>query len=149
MRICFLLAVLVCTQSVVAASTFVGQTTANFRVTETIDGTTTTANKTGAIGFTLTTDFSTMRWSLDFDVDLLMAGGPSQSFETRLLANGSLTSRRCASASTCPVVGLGDPSPLSFPDANGRSGAGSYFLYGSAEWTLTDRIVNVVRERVR
>jgi len=148
MRICFLLAIFTCSQTVVAASTFVGQTTANFRVTERLDGTTTTANKIGTFNISLTTDYSTMRWSLDFDVDLLMSGGPTQSFETRLLASGSVTSRRCSNSGFgCSYTGEGDPSPLSFPDANGRSGAGSYVLMGSAEWTLRDRIVTVIRER--
>jgi hypothetical protein len=36
---------------------------------------------------------------------------------------------------------------LTFPGAGGQSGAGSYVLVGTAEWTLTDRIVDVVRER--
>jgi hypothetical protein len=45
------------------------------------------------------------------------------------------------------LLGLGDPSPLTFPDPNGTSGAGSTVLLGNAEWTLTDRVVTVVRER--
>jgi hypothetical protein len=133
-------------QSVVAdASTFVGQVQANFRVTEVIDGTTTFENEPGTLNMTVTTDYTNMRWSLDFDVDLLISGSPGQPFETRLAASGNLLSRRCVSA--CSLDGPGSPSPLSFPNANGQSGAGSYVLLGSSEWTLTDRIVTTVRER--
>ena len=127
------------------ASTFVGQIQANFRVTEVLDGTTTIENEIGTLDVAVTTDYTNMRWSLDFDVDLLIAGGPGQPFETRLAANGSLTSRRCVSA--CSLDGPGSASPLSFPNSNGQSGAGSYVLLGSSEWTLTDRIVTAVRER--
>jgi hypothetical protein len=75
-----------------------------------------------------------------------MAGGPSQSFETRLLVTGNLTSRRCVPPQ-CTLAGPGDPSPLSFTNASGQSGAGSFFLLGSADWMLSDRIVTAVRER--
>jgi hypothetical protein len=138
MRTVFGLVILAWTQVAAAAGTFVGQTTANFRVREAIDGNITTADKSGDLSISLTTDYSTMQWSVDFDVDLLIAGGPGQSFETRLLAAGSLTTSRCAGR--CIINELDDPSPLSFPDATGTSGAGSYLAFGSASWTLQDRI---------
>src|SRR4051794_14518758 len=86
---------------VVAAGTFTGPTTATFRVTEQLDGTSTTATKVGTINVSLTTDYSTMRWTMDFNVNLVMSGGPSQSFETTLAASGSLTSRRCSPGDLC------------------------------------------------
>ncbi len=159
MRILFVLVLFFWAQAVVAADTFIAQTQANFIVTEKIDGTVTTATKAGPLNVTLTTDYSSMRWSIDFNVDLLMAGGPDRPFETRLLASGSLSSNSCAS--TCDIYyaydkysvthtfalsELGRASVLSFPDANGVSGAGSYVLFGQAEWTLSDRIVTSLQE---
>jgi hypothetical protein len=136
-----------CWLSVASAASFVGQADATFRVVETVDGTTTSVNKTAPIQFTLSTDYSTMHWSLDFDVDLLLAGGPTQSFETRLAATANLSTYRCSGGSSACSHASGQPSVFSFPDATGRAGAGSYFLKGVAEWSLTDRIVSVSRER--
>ena len=145
MRALFLLTAFLWAQSVVVAATFVGEIQSIFKVTERIDGTTTIANKDAPLRVTLTTDYTTMRWSVDVDADLLMAGGPTQAFETRLAVNGNLTSRQCVAP--CSLAGLGDPSPLSFPNAVGQSGAGDFVLLGSADWTITDRIVTAVRER--
>ena len=131
----------------VQAATFVGEKQVTFRVEEWLDGTSTSAGRAGTVNFTLTTDYAAMRWSMDFDVDLLLAGGPDEPFETRLRAKGSLASRRCGFPEGCSLLGDGEPSRLSFPDAKGESGAGSYMLLGSAEWTLADRIVTAVRER--
>lgn len=145
-RVWFLaaLAVLVSNQTGIAA-TFVGQATTTFKVVEVLDGTTTSASQTGTMNIALSTNYSTMSWTLGFDVDLLLAGGPSQSFETRLKAGGNVLSSRCPSA--CDLNFPGEPSPFSFPDANGRAGAGNYALIGSSEWTLTERFVTATRER--
>jgi hypothetical protein len=144
MRLLLALAFFAWAQSVVAA-TFVGEIQGSFRVTERIDNTTTVVSTNAPLGISLSTDYTTMRWSIDLDGDILMAGGPSQSFETRLMVTGNLISRRCVAP--CSLAGLGDPSPLSFPNASGQSGAGDVVLVGSADWTLTDRIVTAVRER--
>jgi hypothetical protein len=144
MRAVLLLVALVWAQSAFAA-TFVGEIQGTFRVTERIDSTTTEVSKTAPLGVSLTTDYTTMRWSVDLSADVLMAGGPSQPFETRLLVTGNLTSRRCVSP--CSLAGIGDPSPMSFPNASGVSGAGDFVLLGSADWSLSDRIVTAVRER--
>ncbi len=77
-----------------AAGTFTGSGTATFNVSETLDGTTTTASKSGPVNFVLTTDYSTMSWSMNFNVSLVVAGGPTQSFETDLTASGSVSSTR-------------------------------------------------------
>ena len=82
MRGCLVLAVFTWTQSVVAA-TFVGELTARYEVTEYLDGTYTVVEQSGPMQFILTTDYSQIDWDIIFDVDLLMAGGPTQSFETR------------------------------------------------------------------
>jgi hypothetical protein len=144
MRFVFGLVILAWTHLAVAG-TFVGQTTGTFRVSEVVDSTLTEVSKVAPLGVTLTTDYSTMRWSVDLSADVLMAGGPSQSFETRLLVTGNLNSRRCIAP--CSLADPGNPSPLSFPNASGVSGAGDFVLLGSADWTLSDRIVTSVRER--
>jgi hypothetical protein len=144
MRGCYLLVVFAWAQSAIAA-TFVGQIQGTFRVSERIDSTATEVSKNAPLGVTLTTDYTNMRWSVDLSADILMAGGPSQSFETRLQVTGNLNSRRCIAP--CSLAGPGDPSPLSFPNASGVSGAGDFVLLGSADWTVSDRIVTAVRER--
>jgi len=131
----------------VAAGAFTGTTTATFNVREILDGAPTTVSKSGPLSVNLTTDYSTLRWSLSWNVNLVMSGGPSQSFETDLIANGSLDSRRCVAGTNCMVTN--DPSPLTFPDANGKSGAGQFVLYGNAGWSLTDRIVTTTRTRTK
>ncbi len=145
MRALFSLILALVTVQAVAAGTFTGTATATFNVRETIDGSATTVSKSGPLSISLTTDYSTLRWSLNWNVNLVMSGGPSQSFETDLLASGSVTSRRCASSNFC--LATDDPSPLSFPDANGKAGAGTYILVGDSTWTLTDRIVTSTRTR--
>src|SRR5688572_16643243 len=95
MRIHLALIFALTTVQTVAGGTFKGTTNATFTVKESLDGTTTTATKSGLFNVSLNTDYSTMRWSLDFDVNLLMAGGPTQSFETTLVASGNLLSGRC------------------------------------------------------
>jgi hypothetical protein len=132
---------------VVVAGTFTGTTTATFNVREILDGAPTMVSKSAPMSVSLTTDYSTLRWSLSWDVNLVMSGGPSQPFETDLLANGSLESRRCVAGTNC--LATNNPSPLTFPDANGKSGAGQFVLYGNAGWSLTDRIVTNTRTRMK
>jgi hypothetical protein len=137
MRIHLALIFALTTVQTVAGGTFKGTTNATFTVKESLDGTTTTATKSGLFNVSLNTDYSTMRWSLDFDVNLLMA---------TLVASGNLLSGRCPGGCSTPLS-PGDPSPLSFPDATGKSGAGTYRLLGTAAWSLTDRIATVTRTR--
>jgi hypothetical protein len=143
------LLVLVPIQAIAAAATFTGTTIATFKVTEVLDGTTTNATKTAPVNIVLTTDYTTLSWSMNFNVNLVMSGGPTQSFETDLVANGNLAMRRCSTGTPCSITGTGNPSPLSFPDASGRSGAGTYVLLGDAGWSLTDRVVTATRNRTR
>ncbi len=131
--------------AIAAAATFTGTTTGTFNVREVLDGTSTTATKTAPIAVTLTTDYSTMQWSINFNTTLIMSGGPTQSFETDLTANATLSSTRCTGGFCLGSPGIS--SPLSFPDANGKSGAGSYIMLGTAGWSLTDRIVSSTRNR--
>jgi hypothetical protein len=114
-------------QRLVAAATFTGQTTATFRMVEYLDGSTTTVQQATPIFVTLTTDYSNISWTMEFDVDLLMAGGPTQAFETRLKAQGSF--------------GTEASSPLTFPDSSGSASAGTYGLVGNATWIRSKRIV--------
>jgi hypothetical protein len=134
--------------AIAAAATFTGTTTATFAVKEILDGTTTTATKTAPVNFTLTTDYTTVRWTMSWNANLVISGGPTQSFETDLATSGSITSRHCPSSTYgCSVDGPGFPSPLSFPDATGKSGAGSNIMIGAAGWSLTDRVVTASRTR--
>lgn len=128
MRIALLI-VLLSPQSV-AAATFVGQTSASFWVNEYYDGTGTSVQKFAPLSVTLSTDYRAIEWTLSFDVDLLMAGGPDQPFETWFRARGEITTD--------------GPSDLTFPDASGVSSAGQYRLGGWTEWILRERIVDAV-----
>jgi hypothetical protein len=117
-----------------------------FGVTEKLDGTTHYGGSISApVNITLVTDYNSMRWMLDFNFDSTVAGGPTQPFETRLSASGSFTTKRCFPG--CSPTGLGEPSTFTFPDAFGNAAAGSYAMVGTTKWKLTDRIVNVLRER--
>jgi hypothetical protein len=90
MRIILLVLVLLWSQTA-AAATYVGNYNARFQVTERLDGVVTTLVKIGPARFVMNTDYDNIKWSMSFDVDLLMAGGPEENFETRLRATGVLT----------------------------------------------------------
>jgi hypothetical protein len=127
-----ILLVLLPVQPVVAA-TFMGQAAADFGLEESLNGSHESVSQRASVTFTLTTDYKHISWAFSYDVDLLMAGGPDKPFETRLKAKG--------------VMNTLTPSPLTFPNEFGFVGGGNYALQGTAEWSMSERIVTATDSR--
>ena len=91
------------------AATFTGSAEARFVVTEYLDNSSVTVAQVAPISFTFTTDYKQISWGISYDVDLLMAGGADQPYETRFKAKGSLATV-APSSLTFPGVGGGTDS---------------------------------------
>lgn len=106
-----------------AQSTFVGQVDVEYRIRE---GDSTAAAR-APLDVTIVTDYSSISVELSWDVDLTVAGGPDEPFETRLVAAG----RYYTSI----------PLNLSFPDASGTTSTADTFFDWENEFSVIERIV--------
>ncbi|TWT37010.1 hypothetical protein KOR34_19560 [Posidoniimonas corsicana] len=107
-----------------AQSTFVAQVEGTFELRE---GSASAVGR-GPVEITLTTNYSTVLFEFSWDVELLMAGAPEETFETRLSSAGRMY-----------TPGAVD---LSFPDALGITYAPQSTLNWENEFSVTERVVS-------